>query len=168
MLRIEPLNKHHDQAPSAILELVDGPRDMRFAMTAKSLLREREAATNTTTTAATATNKSTATATEGEEAVDMGIRDITAKNVLKVTRYRAGGETDLQREVERLEAAERGSGKRDDDADEFEVLQPAEEARRPDWRRYGAFDAQERKKRRTVHKIKTIREKDRERKRLRD
>ncbi|MDI1487311.1 MAG: 54S ribosomal protein L8, mitochondrial [Ramalina farinacea] len=103
-----------------------------------------------------------------KEAVDMGIRDITAKNVLKVTRYRAGGETDLQREVERLEAAERGSGKRDDDADEFEVLQPAEEARRPDWRRYGAFDAQERKKRRTVHKIKTIREKDRERKRLRD
>ena len=167
VLRMEPLNKHHDQAPSAILELVDGPRDMRFAMTAKSLLRERAAATATTTTS----NKSTGAATDREEAVDMGIRDITAKNVLKVTRYRAGGETDLQKEVERLEAAERASGKRDDDAgdaDELEVERPTEETRRPDWRRYDAFDAQERKKRRTVHKIKTIRQKDKERKRLRD
>lgn len=162
VLRIEPLNKHHDQAPSAILELVDGPRDMRFAMTAKSLLRERAAATTTTTT-----NKNTAAAIHGEEAVDMGIRDITAKNVLKVTRYRAGGETDLQKEVERLEAAERALGKRDD-ADELEVERASEETRRPDWRRYDAFDAQERKKRRTVHRIKTIREKDQERKRLRD
>ena len=163
VLRIEPLNKHHDQAPSAILELVDGPRDMRFAMTAKSLLRERAAAT-------TATTDGTA-ATEREAAVDMGIRDITAKNVLKVTRYRAGGETDLQKEVEGLEAAERASGKRDDDpddADELEVERSSEESRRPDWRRYDAFDAQERKRRRTVHRIKTIREKDQERKRLRD
>ena len=160
VLRIEPLNKHHDQAPSAILELVDGPRDIRFAMTAKSLLRERAAATMDNNGAAT----------EGdEEAVDMGIRDITAKNVLKVTRYRAGGETDLQKEVERLEAAEQqASGKQDEDADEVEIEPPSEEARRPDWRRYDAFDAQERKRRRTVHRIKTIRDKDQERKRLRD
>nr|UPX44723.1 mitochondrial 54S ribosomal protein L8 [Penicillium fuscum] len=41
VLHIESLNRNHDQAPSAILELVDGPRDMRFAMTAKTLARER-------------------------------------------------------------------------------------------------------------------------------
>lgn len=37
MLRIEPMKE--DQAESAILELVDGPKDMRFAMTAKALSR---------------------------------------------------------------------------------------------------------------------------------
>lgn len=158
VLRIEPLNKHHDQAPSAILELVDGPRDMRFAMTAKSLLRERAAANDTT---------ATTTGANGDEAVDMGIRDITAKNVLKVTRYRVGGEKDLQKEVERLEAAKQASGKRDD-ADEVELELPSEEDRRPDWRRYDAFDAQERKRKRTVHRIREVRAKDQERKRLRD
>ncbi|KAF1835093.1 ribosomal protein L17 [Decorospora gaudefroyi] len=35
VLRIEPMKE--DQAESAILELVDGPKDMRFAMTAKTL-----------------------------------------------------------------------------------------------------------------------------------
>src|SRR3569833_2556316 len=39
VLRTEP--KDHDQAPSAILELVDGPRDMRFAMTAATVARDR-------------------------------------------------------------------------------------------------------------------------------
>jgi large subunit ribosomal protein L17 len=37
VLRVEPMKE--DQAESAILELVDGPRDMRFAMTAKTLAR---------------------------------------------------------------------------------------------------------------------------------
>lgn len=78
MLRIEPLNRHNDQAPSAILELVDGPRDMRFAMTAKTLMRERASAE--------------------------GIREITAKNIKKVTRFREGGVEALEREVRRLEA----------------------------------------------------------------
>ena len=78
VLRIEPLNRNDDQAPSAILELVDGPRDMRFAMTAKTLARERS---------------------EGEGA----IRDITARNIAKVTRFRKDGEADLQRAVRALE-----------------------------------------------------------------
>lgn len=77
MLRIEPLNHNNDQAASAILELVDGPRDMRFAMTAKTLVRERQSET--------------------------GIRDITARNVAKVTRFREGGEGELERTVRRLE-----------------------------------------------------------------
>jgi len=37
VLRIEPLKE--DQAESAILELVDGPKDLHFAMTAKALSR---------------------------------------------------------------------------------------------------------------------------------
>ena len=78
VLRIEPLKE--DQAPSAILELVDGPRDMRFAMTAKTLARERES--------------------EG------GVRELTAKNARKVTRFRPNGERELERTVEALEARE--------------------------------------------------------------
>lgn len=37
ILRIEPMKE--DQAESAILELVDGPKDLHFAMTAKTLSR---------------------------------------------------------------------------------------------------------------------------------
>jgi len=80
VLRIEPRNRNNDQAPSAILELVDGPKDMRFAMTAKTLMRERQS--------------------EG----DRGIREITAKNVEKVTRFREGGMDELEATVKRLEA----------------------------------------------------------------
>ncbi|KAI4107756.1 MAG: hypothetical protein L6R37_001441 [Teloschistes peruensis] len=91
VLRIEPLNKHFDQAPSAILELVDGPKDMRFAMTAKTLARERAEVED-----------------EGEgeglsEKLDEGIREITAVNVRKVTRYRPSGMEELDKEVKRLE-----------------------------------------------------------------
>ena len=75
VLRIEP--RKPDQAPSAILELVDGPRDMRFAMTAKTLVREREK--------------------------DLGMGPITAKNVKKVTRFRKGGMGALKAEVRRIE-----------------------------------------------------------------
>ncbi|KAL8761801.1 MAG: hypothetical protein Q9184_002124 [Pyrenodesmia sp. 2 TL-2023] len=78
VLRIEPINKHYDQAPSAILELVDGPKDMRFLMTAKTLVRERT--------------------------TDQGIREITAMNVGKVTRYRPDGFEELEKEVKRMEA----------------------------------------------------------------
>ncbi|KAI4086648.1 MAG: hypothetical protein LQ348_000884 [Seirophora lacunosa] len=78
VLRIEPMNKHYDQAPSAILELVDGPKDMRFLMTAKTLVRERT--------------------------TQEGVRELTAKNVGKVTRFRPAGFEDLEREVKRMEA----------------------------------------------------------------
>ncbi|KAL2042290.1 hypothetical protein N7G274_004778 [Stereocaulon virgatum] len=70
VLRIEPINRNNDQAPSAILELVDGPRDMRFAMTAKSIAHERS--------------------------TGIGLRDITARNVAKVTRYRKNGTRELE------------------------------------------------------------------------
>ncbi|KAL9029369.1 MAG: hypothetical protein Q9196_002376 [Gyalolechia fulgens] len=87
VLRIEPLNKHYDQAPSAILELVDGPKDMRFHMTAKTLVRER--------------------------ATEEGVREITARNVKKVTRYRDGGVEELEKEVKRMEKKTRDEGFRE-------------------------------------------------------
>lgn len=63
---------------------MDGPKDMRFAMTAKTLVRERES--------------------------EEGVREITAKNVAKVTRYREGGMEALEREVKRLEARRKQEG----------------------------------------------------------
>ncbi|KAI5289475.1 hypothetical protein KEM54_003797 [Ascosphaera aggregata] len=74
VLRIPP--KGDDQAPSAILELVDGPRDMRFAMTAMTLARLEM---------------------EGES-----INDITNLNIKKVTQYKKGGEELLAKEVKRI------------------------------------------------------------------
>ncbi|MCJ1341391.1 hypothetical protein MMC09_006687 [Bachmanniomyces sp. S44760] len=75
VLRMEPHKE--DQSPSAILELVDGPRDMRFAMTAKTLVRERRSLEK--------------------------IRDLTAKNILKVTKYRLGGQDELEEMVKAME-----------------------------------------------------------------
>ncbi|KAI2090937.1 54S ribosomal protein L8, mitochondrial [Ophidiomyces ophidiicola] len=75
VLRIEP--RKPDQAPSAILELVDGPRDMRFAMTAKTLARRR---------------------LEGLE-----VNEYTARNVKKVTQFRKDGVEQLEREVKKAE-----------------------------------------------------------------
>lgn len=74
VLRVEP--KEDDQAPSAILELVDGPKDMRFAMTARTLARLQKE--------------------------DKEINDITAKNIDKVTRFRKGGETALEDLVKKM------------------------------------------------------------------
>lgn len=89
MLRIEPLKP--DQAPSAILELVDGPKDMRFAMTARTIARQRG---------------------EGEE-----INEMTQRNVEKVTRYRRDGDQELEKMVEKLnelEVGERNNAKSDE------------------------------------------------------
>lgn len=91
MLRIEPLNRHDDQAPSAILELVDGPRDMRFALTAKTIVRERAAADDN--------DPELPESARGPG----GLREITARNIRKVTRFRPDGLDDLEREVVRLE-----------------------------------------------------------------
>ncbi|ORY10853.1 50S ribosomal protein L17 [Clohesyomyces aquaticus] len=73
VLRIEPTKE--DQAESAILELVDGPRDMRFAMTAKTLAQLKE----------------------GQE-----VNNLTAMNVKKVTRYRHNGVSELGKMVEKM------------------------------------------------------------------
>jgi large subunit ribosomal protein L17 len=75
VLRIEP--EKEDQAPSAILELVDGPKDIRFAMTAKTIANVRE---------------------KGN-----AINDMTAANIQKVIRYRPDGERDLEDMVAKFE-----------------------------------------------------------------
>ncbi|KAK1774165.1 ribosomal protein L17 [Copromyces sp. CBS 386.78] len=64
VLRTEPKDTY-SQAPSAILELVDGPKDMRFAMTAATVARDREQKTEST--------------------------ELTRKNMEKVTRFRKDG-----------------------------------------------------------------------------
>ncbi|KAK1728788.1 hypothetical protein CaCOL14_005374 [Colletotrichum acutatum] len=66
VLRTEPRSTY-DQAPSAILELVDGPRDVRFMMTAKAVAHDKDSGHRST--------------------------DLTKKNVAKVTRYRKDGKT---------------------------------------------------------------------------
>ncbi|KAK5459472.1 54S ribosomal protein L8, mitochondrial [Exophiala xenobiotica] len=77
LLRQEPIRDDH--APSAILSLVDGPRDMRFSMTAKALVRQRKE--------------------------NLPMHELTAVNIRKVTRFRDGGEEALEEEVKRLESA---------------------------------------------------------------
>ncbi|KAK0635640.1 ribosomal protein L17 [Bombardia bombarda] len=64
VLRTEPIDKY-SQAPAAILELVDGPKDMRFAMTAATVARDRQLGNNHT--------------------------ELTRKNMAKVTRFRENG-----------------------------------------------------------------------------
>lgn len=89
VLRIEPQNKHFDQAASAILELVDGPKDMRFHMTAKTLVRERASGSGSES---------------GDGDRGGAIRETTAQNVRKVTRFRAGGMEQLEAQVRKLES----------------------------------------------------------------
>jgi len=74
VLRIEPLKE--DQAASAILELVDGPKDMRFALTAKTLANLRA---------------------QGKE-----VNEVTAGNMEKVTRFREGGPEKLEEMVQKI------------------------------------------------------------------
>lgn len=81
VLRIEPIKE--DQAPSAILELVDGPRDMRFAMTARTVARFRMEDERR----------------EQEGLEPRGLNDITLKNVQKVTRYRKSGKEEFEEMV---------------------------------------------------------------------
>ena len=102
VLRIEP--KKDDQAPSAILELVDGPKDMRFAMTARTLMKLREE--------------------------DKSLNEITSLNVHKVTRFRKGGEEELEKEVrrlERLKLREQKDGKEKEEGEEQEVVEEDED-----------------------------------------
>jgi hypothetical protein len=85
VLRVEP--KKEDQAPSAILEFVDGPRDMRFALTARTLAYRMRR--------------------------DLPMNDVTRLNVRKVTRYRPDGVEELRllvREFAEMEEARERDG----------------------------------------------------------
>ncbi len=88
---------------------------MRFAMTAKTLVRER--------------------------ASETGIRDITARNIAKVTRFRKDGDEELERTVHRLESA-KGLDKAG-----REGVEGAFGREREGWERFNQFQAEERKRR---------------------
>ena len=75
---MEPVKE--DQSPSAILELVDGPKDMRFAMTARAIAAQQD--------------------------TEKGITDLTAKNIVKVTRHRKNGEQELKELANRMKSME--------------------------------------------------------------
>ncbi|TKA82310.1 hypothetical protein B0A55_01440 [Friedmanniomyces simplex] len=75
VLRVEPAKE--DQAASAILELVDGPKDMRFALTAKTIATVRQ---------------------NGHK-----INDMTAANIAKVTNFRKDADRDLEEMVQKFE-----------------------------------------------------------------
>ncbi|KAI9734859.1 MAG: hypothetical protein M1834_001939 [Cirrosporium novae-zelandiae] len=79
VLRIEPLKE--DQAPSALLQLVDGPKDVRFSITASVVARLRQ---------------------EGKSP-----NELTSKNIKKVTQFRKGGIDALKKEVEKLGVIEK-------------------------------------------------------------
>lgn len=72
VVRTEPMNTY-DQAESAILEFVDGERDSRFMLTAKTVARDRM--------------------------LGMEHRDLTRENIEKVTKHR--GEAEFEAMVKR-------------------------------------------------------------------
>lgn len=79
VLRTEPKNRK-DQAPSAILELVDGERDMRFAMTAAAVARD--------------------------EVLGRDSSHITKMNVKKLTAFRKDGEAEFRALVDEIKERE--------------------------------------------------------------
>jgi large subunit ribosomal protein L17 len=82
VLRVEP--KKEDQAASAILEMVDSPRDMRFMLTARTLAYRRKQ--------------------------NLPMNEPTATNVKKVTAYRKDGVAELRELVARFENMEPFAG----------------------------------------------------------
>ncbi|KAI0141668.1 ribosomal protein L17 [Xylariaceae sp. FL1272] len=76
VLRTEPKDTY-DQGESAILEFVDGPKDMRFAMTAAAVARDRRLGKNTH-------------------------NELTQLNMAKVTRYRPDGKNAFETMVDRI------------------------------------------------------------------
>jgi|SRR3569833_2055733 len=111
VLRTEP--KDHDQAPSAILELVDGPRDMRFAMTAATVARDRMLGQPHT--------------------------ELTRRNMRKVTEFHAGGMDAFEEMVEKtaaLRLAAEGKGVEElnpYNTDEMVKFRPSHQKPRHNW-----------------------------------
>jgi large subunit ribosomal protein L17 len=101
VLRIEPAKE--DQAPSAILELVDGPKDMRFALTAKTIARL--------------------------DAKGHGINDMTAANVMKVTRFRPNANSELEEMVAKFRQLEADGDHGDEEVKKKRVYPKPERSR---------------------------------------
>ncbi|KAL4796503.1 ribosomal protein L17 [Aspergillus venezuelensis] len=83
VLRVEP--KKDDAAPSAILELVDGPKDMRFAITARAVARRRSQGIDT-------------------------LNETALLNVRKVTQFRKNGVEELEEAIAKVKLDEGAGG----------------------------------------------------------
>lgn len=75
MLRTEPKSRY-DQGDSAILELVDGPRDMRFAMTAAAVARDQRLGRPSNDLTLLNRNKVTRFRPDGKEAFDAMVKRV--------------------------------------------------------------------------------------------
>lgn len=102
MLRTEP-KRFDDQAPSAILEFVDSPVDMRFKLTAAAALRDRRWA------AQRGELDSADARVEADAAADV-YTPLTLRNMRKVTRFRPGGEEAFEKMVLAMADMEVSSG----------------------------------------------------------
>jgi hypothetical protein len=80
VLRTEPKNPD-DQAESAIIELVDGPRDSRFMMTALAVSRDRMIGRTSHSITELNRRKVTANRLNGEREFEDTVRLFTKMNV---------------------------------------------------------------------------------------
>ncbi|KAI0896616.1 ribosomal protein L17 [Annulohypoxylon nitens] len=82
VLRTEPKSKY-DQGDSAILELVDGPRDMRFAMTAAAVARDKKMGKDSTYYTLLNKKKVTQFRKNGPEAFDEMVEKVSRLSLHK-------------------------------------------------------------------------------------
>lgn len=82
MLRTEPKSKY-DQGDSAILELVDGPRDLRFAMTAAAVARDKKMGKDSTYYTLLNKKKVTQFRKNGPEAFDEMVEKVSRLSLHK-------------------------------------------------------------------------------------
>lgn len=95
-------NRLGDNAPHAVIELVDGPRDLRFEMTARAVGRETvEAALSGRIGEFSYSEGTSGSSASGQEQGTSGavLRDITRKNLEKVLRYRSEGDRQRFRQL---------------------------------------------------------------------
>ncbi|KAI1442681.1 ribosomal protein L17 [Annulohypoxylon stygium] len=82
VLRTEPKSKY-DQGDSAILELVDGPRDLRFAMTAAAVARDKKMGKDSTYYTLLNKKKVTQFRKNGPEAFDEMVEKVSRLSLHK-------------------------------------------------------------------------------------
>ncbi|KEF61235.1 uncharacterized protein A1O9_02800 [Exophiala aquamarina CBS 119918] len=112
--------REKDQAETAILCLVDGPKDVRWHMTALTLAHER--------------------------ATDAPMREMTMMNVRKVTRFREDGLEALEEQVLKIESERQAPKDEDAEEEEWEDVDDdliiTKEAREAKWAHQRQEDSQ--------------------------
>ncbi|KAI9754727.1 MAG: hypothetical protein M4579_004574 [Chaenotheca gracillima] len=117
VLRMEPMKD--DAAPSAILELLDGPKDMRFAMTARTLATQWKGQDPSVASVEKSEKGDLLENAPRQErsAGGRGVMPLTLENARKVTRYRKNGEKELMAMVEKFRVLDVGRGRNTEDDD---------------------------------------------------